>query len=180
VAQPPADAPDAEAAGGPEPAPRAVLDAEAVHALVTPSPAAAVARLRALGVDAVEAADLPPGGEPASAARPTVVVADPDGWLARGPLLSGIRRAGSVVLEGCAPRDVRTLLRVRQVPPPLAPVPGRAWLVTPGGDVRRVSWPPRTPAAPPPAAARMPEPRMPEPRMPEPRPTTASPAGFSR
>ncbi|MFT2753768.1 FtsK/SpoIIIE domain-containing protein [Clavibacter sp. Sh2088] len=150
VAQPPADAPapDGARVRAPDPAPRAVLEAGVVHALVTPSPVAAVARLRGLGVDAVEAADLPPGWQPVPARGLTVVVADPDGWLARGPLLAAVRREGSVVLEGCAPRDVRTLLRVRAVPPPLAPVPGRAWLVTPAGDVRRASWPPRAAAAP--------------------------------
>ncbi|WP_043670960.1 FtsK/SpoIIIE domain-containing protein, partial [Clavibacter michiganensis] len=179
VAQPPADAlaPDAPAARAPDPAPPVVLDPDAAHALVTPSPVAAVARLRGLGVDAVEAADLPPGWQPSAARGTTVVVADPDGWLARGPLLAGIRRAGCVVLEGCAPRDVRTLLRVRQVPPPLAPVPGRAWLVTPAGDVRRASWPPRTTAgatssARPPGATR--EPATAPPRA------TAPPAGISR
>ncbi|MFS4506825.1 FtsK/SpoIIIE domain-containing protein [Clavibacter sp. Sh2141] len=160
VALPPAPVGAAEEAR--DPAPRVVLEAAVVHALVTPSPVAAVARLRDRGVDAVEAADLPPGwtpDAPAPAAHPSgtattgpgsaaasdrarVVVADPDGWLLRGPLLAGIRRTGSVVLEGCAPRDVRTLLRVRAVPPPLAPLPGRAWLVAPDGAVRRASWPP--------------------------------------
>ncbi|QIS42547.1 cell division protein FtsK [Clavibacter capsici] len=163
VAHPPAGAPatDGAAARAPDPAPPVLLDPEAAHALVTASPVAAVAHLRALGVDAVEAADLPPGWQPGPARPPTVVVADPDGWLPRGPLLSAIRRTGSVVLEGCAPRDVRTLLRVRQVPPPLAPVPGRAWLVTSAGDVRRATWPPRT------ASGATP-------------PATASPAGVSR
>jgi S-DNA-T family DNA segregation ATPase FtsK/SpoIIIE len=158
-----------------DPAPPLALAAGTVHALVTPSPAAAVARLAARGLEAVEAADLPPGwtpdqrpvGIPAAAGhaahaahagstgRPgaaCVVVADPDAWLARGALLAQIRRTGDVVLEGCAPRDARTLLRVRQVPPPLAPVPGRVWQVTPTGAIHRRSWP--TPAAPTPAPAR--------------------------
>ncbi|WP_367190988.1 FtsK/SpoIIIE domain-containing protein, partial [Clavibacter michiganensis] len=161
-----------------DPAPRVVLPGDAVHALVTPSSAAAVARLRERGVDAVEAALIPPGwcadqpfpgaasdgvgfstraavghGVPVGtgrAARPRVVVGDPDAWLMRGPLLADLRRAGHVVLEGCTARDARTLLRVREVPPPLAPIPGRAWLVTSDGDVRRCSWPPAT--APPPDA----------------------------
>ncbi|OUE25408.1 FtsK/SpoIIIE domain-containing protein [Clavibacter michiganensis] len=157
-----------------DPAPRAVLAADAVHALVTPSPVAAVARLREAGVDAVDATRIPPGWSadqplPASAdvgatrapaagpdacdgaatTRLPVVVGDPDAWLVRGPLLADLRRTGRVILEGCTPRDARTLLRVRAVPPPLAAVPGRAWLVTPDGDVRRCSWPPVTPGPPP-------------------------------
>ena len=170
----------AEASGPPglvDPAPRVVLAGGAVHALVTPSPVGAVARLRETGIDAVEAARLPPAwssdqpfpaavvdgvGAPAAVrphaavrpgvhdgslrgARPRVVVGDPDAWLTRGPLLADLRRTGDVVLDGCTPRDARTLLRVRTVPPPLAPIPGRAWRVTPDGDVRRCSWPPEAP-----------------------------------
>jgi S-DNA-T family DNA segregation ATPase FtsK/SpoIIIE len=184
VAQSPAgpSAPDAARVRGSDPAPPAVLDSEAVHALVTSSPVAAVARLRASGVDAVEAADLPPGWQPVPTRGPTVVVADPDGWLARGPLLAAIRRTGSVVLEGCAPRDVRTLLRVRPVPPPLAPVPGRAWLVTPAGDVRRASWPPRREAAPPPPQTAPPTaPPTAQQTLPQtPQPATPPPVGVSR
>jgi S-DNA-T family DNA segregation ATPase FtsK/SpoIIIE len=150
----------------PDPAPPLRLDPGAVHALVTSYPLAAVARLRGLGWDAVEVAQLPAGWSPdparaasgtapvpAAAGRstapptvPRIVVADADAWLVRGALLADIRRAGSVVLEGCAPRDARTLLRVRSVPPPLAPVPGRVWQVTPAGDVRRRSWPPPSPS----------------------------------
>ncbi|OUE09703.1 hypothetical protein CMsap09_12210 [Clavibacter michiganensis] len=48
------------------------------------------------------------------------------------------------MLEGCVPRDARTLLRIRDVPPPLAPVPGRAWIVAPDGRTGRCSWPPAT------------------------------------
>ncbi|AJW79437.1 FtsK/SpoIIIE domain-containing protein [Clavibacter michiganensis] len=145
-----------------DPAPRVVLPGDAVHALVTPTPVIAVARLRESGVDAVEAARIPPGWSsdqpfPGSAAdgvgtgataRPRVVVGDPDAWLMRGPLLADIRRTGDVVLEGCTARDVRTLLRVRAAPPPLAPVPGRAWRITPEGEIRRCSWPPATPGSP--------------------------------
>lgn len=187
-----------------DPAPHAVLAADAVHALVTPSPVAAVARLREAGADAVEVARIPPGWStdqpfPAAVAdavgtraaahdggtramRIRVVVGDPDSWLVRGPLLADLRRTGDVVLEGCAPRDVRTLLRVRAVPPPLAAIPGRAWRVTPDGDVRRCSWPPAAPAPP---AAPEPEPGRPAPaRAPAPTPADAcrpaQPAGISR
>ncbi|RII85329.1 hypothetical protein DZF95_18310, partial [Clavibacter michiganensis] len=110
---------------------RGVLAADAVHALVTSSPVAAVARLREAGVDAVEAARIPLGWStdqpfPCAAAdavgtraaahddgiratRIRVVVGDPDSWLVRGPLLADLRRTGDVVLEGCATRDMRTL-----------------------------------------------------------------------
>ncbi|OUE19381.1 ESX-1 secretion system protein EccCa1 [Clavibacter michiganensis] len=169
VARPPevgtATAPHADATRPPglaDPAPRVVLPGHAVHALITPTPVIAVARLRESGVDAVEAARIPPGWSsdqpfPGAAAdgvgtgaavRPQVVVGDPDAWLMRGPLLADLRRTGDVVLEGCTARDVRTLLRVRAVPPPLAPVPGRAWRITPDGEVRRCSWPPATPGSP--------------------------------
>ncbi|WP_258071921.1 FtsK/SpoIIIE domain-containing protein [Clavibacter michiganensis] len=152
-------------AGAPDHATRVALCAGDVHALVTPSPALAVAGLRGLGIDAVEASELPSGWSPphpfpaqatgagatGSAHAPAregirlrVVVADPDAWLLRGPLLAALRRAGSVVLEGCVPRDARTLLRVRDVPPPLAPVPGRAWIIAPDGRTGRCSWPPAT------------------------------------
>ncbi|CAQ02290.1 FtsK/SpoIIIE domain-containing protein [Clavibacter sepedonicus] len=185
VAQPPEveAEPEAESArrgraasrpGVVDPAPRAVLAGGAVHALVTPSPVVQVARLREMGVDAVEATRIPPGWSPdqpfpgaagdgaatrpevghgghpdgGRAARPRVVVGDPDAWLLRAPLLADLRRIGDVVMEGCTPRDARTLLRVRAVPPPLAPVPGRAWRITPDGDVRRCSWPPVMPGLP--------------------------------
>ncbi|WP_254654459.1 FtsK/SpoIIIE domain-containing protein, partial [Clavibacter tessellarius] len=164
VALPPADraagaGPDAHALPAPaptlapalaDPAPPLVLEDGPVHALVASAPAQAAARLRAEGHEAVEVLDLPLGWSPdpghvAPGARdrdgmPHVVVGDPDAWLVRGALLAEIRRAGSVVLEGCAPRDVRTLLRIRQVPPPLAPVPGRVWRVAPDGAVERRSW----------------------------------------
>jgi len=174
VALPPArsrtDAPT-EVPGPADPAPPLALAAGRVHALVTPAPTEAVARLRGHGLDAVDALDLPLGwspdpqsrlpgdgagagdGDPHGAGdgaeddhddrapRPCVVVADPDAWLVRGALLAEIRRSGSVVLAGCAPRDVRTLLRIRQVPPPLATAPGRVWLVPPDGAVERRSWP---------------------------------------
>ncbi|MFT7711814.1 FtsK/SpoIIIE domain-containing protein [Clavibacter tessellarius] len=168
-----ADVPTASASASADPAPPLALGVGPVHALVASAPAEATARLRAEGVDAVELLDLPLGwsadqrdtapGIRAPADAPRVVVGDPDAWLVRGALLADIRRVGSVVLEGCAARDVRTLLRVRQVPPPLAPVPGRVWLVTPDGAVERRSWrrapapeapePPGPPARPEPPAA---------------------------
>jgi len=162
-----ADVPTASASASADPAPPLVLEVGPVHALVASAPAEATARLRAEGVDAVELLDLPLGwsadqrdtapGIRAPADAPRVVVGDPDAWLVRGALLADIRRAGSVVLEGCAARDVRTLLRVRQVPPPLAPVPGRVWSVTPDGAVERRSWR-RAPAPEPPGSAARPEP----------------------
>ncbi|UKF29149.1 FtsK/SpoIIIE domain-containing protein [Clavibacter nebraskensis] len=214
VARPPeaetASAPHAEAARAPglaDPAPRVVLPADAVHALVTPTPVIAVARLREIGVDAVEAARIPPGWSsdqplPGSAAvglgtgaavvlgahegsgraaRPRIVVGDPDAWLMRGPLLADLRRTGDVVLEGCTTRDVRTLLRVRAAPPPLAPVPGRAWRITPDGEVRRCSWPPAMPGSPVPRARSVESAPAP---APPPAPAvvagTAHPIGISR
>ncbi|OUE27457.1 ESX-1 secretion system protein EccCa1 [Clavibacter michiganensis] len=160
-------------------APPLVLEVGPVHALVASAPAEATARLRAEGADAVELLDLPLGwsadqretapGMRGGAEAARVVVGDPDAWLVRGALLADIRRTGSVVLEGCAARDVRTLLRVRQVPPPLAPVPGRIWLVTPDGAVERRSWrraPAQEPAAPEPPA----------PELPAPAPAPADPA----
>ncbi|MGN6502933.1 MAG: FtsK/SpoIIIE domain-containing protein [Pseudolysinimonas sp.] len=71
-------------------------------------------------------------------AVPTVLVGDPDAWLADWPLLTLARREWPIALTGCAPADHRALLRSRELPPLLGGAPGECWLATEDVTVRAV------------------------------------------
>jgi S-DNA-T family DNA segregation ATPase FtsK/SpoIIIE len=73
-----------------------------------------------------------------TSAVPTVIVGDPDAWLADWPLLTLARREWPIALTGCAPADHRALLRSRELPPLLGRIPGECWLTTEGVTVRAV------------------------------------------
>ncbi|HTL41339.1 MAG TPA: FtsK/SpoIIIE domain-containing protein [Pseudolysinimonas sp.] len=93
------------------------------------------ARVIRLGHEAVpEASAL----QVMTSAVPTLVVGDPDAWLADWPVLTLARREWPIVLTGCAPADHRALLRSRELPPPLGSAPGECWLATEGVTVRAV------------------------------------------
>ncbi|MET0844229.1 MAG: FtsK/SpoIIIE domain-containing protein [Mycetocola sp.] len=70
---------------------------------------------------------------------PVVIVGDSEQWQAHWPLLTGLRQDAAVIVDGCSVAEFRALTRIRDRPPLLARLPGRAWLVDPGGTVRRVS-----------------------------------------
>lgn len=77
--------------------------------------------------------------QPPTAMTPAALhVAHPDDWQAAWTALSAHRRAGSVLVVGGEPSDLRSLLAVRATPPPLAPERGEAWLLEPGRGVERV------------------------------------------
>jgi S-DNA-T family DNA segregation ATPase FtsK/SpoIIIE len=70
-----------------------------------------------------------------------VIVGDAEQWQAHWSLLTALRADTTVIVDGCSVAEFRALTRIRDRPPLLARLPGRAWLVEPGGAVRRVSVP---------------------------------------
>ena len=72
----------------------------------------------------------------AVAARPLVLVGDPDAWQAEWALLGMVRREMPLVAVGCTPAELRSLARVRDGIPLLGSRPGECWLVE-AGNVRR-------------------------------------------
>jgi S-DNA-T family DNA segregation ATPase FtsK/SpoIIIE len=73
-----------------------------------------------------------------TSAVPTVIIGDPDAWLADWSLLTLARREWPIALTGCAPADHRALLRTRELPPLLGHAAGECWLATEGVTVRAV------------------------------------------
>lgn len=131
-----------------------------VLAVVAGRPRALLAGLRASGARIVElgvdggmaARDLlaptpapgttpPPTAPPPTAPPaqgPTVVIGDPEAWLADWALLSAARRDWPIMLIGCTVADHRALLRDRTLPPPLGTAPGECWLSVDGRTTRAV------------------------------------------
>jgi len=70
-----------------------------------------------------------------------VLLGDPDEWQAQWGTLQEARWSRCIVYDGCTPRDVRALSRVRDLPPPLAGDGSTVWFTEPGGPVQRRSWP---------------------------------------
>ena len=88
-------------------------------------------------------ADVSPGRIPVDQLRrqtdgPAVIVGDGDDWQAHWALLTALRAEAVIVVDGSSVAEFRAITRVRDRPPLLARLPGRAWLVEPGGKVRRV------------------------------------------
>ena len=71
------------------------------------------------------------------ATGPRIFVADPEGWQSAWSLLSSLRRTSPVVCIGIEPSDVRSLLGVRSVVPPIDARAGEVWACEPGGPLRR-------------------------------------------
>ncbi|MET4639451.1 FtsK/SpoIIIE domain-containing protein [Mycetocola sp. 2940] len=68
-----------------------------------------------------------------------VIVGDSEQWQAHWSLLTALRQEAVVIVDGCSVAEFRALTRIRDRPPLLARLPGRAWTVDPGGSVKRVS-----------------------------------------
>jgi S-DNA-T family DNA segregation ATPase FtsK/SpoIIIE len=114
----------------------------AIIAVVAARPRALRERLSAGGARIVE---LGSGSEPApgdlrvsGGTVPTVVLGDPDAWLAEWALLSTARRDWPIILVGVTSADHRALLRDRALPPPLGQRPGECWLSIDGRTERAV------------------------------------------
>jgi hypothetical protein len=68
---------------------------------------------------------------------PRIYLADPDGWQAAWSLFSSLRRTAPVVVSGADAADVRAVLGVRSMPPPIDPRNGDVWVLEPGGSLQR-------------------------------------------
>lgn len=73
----------------------------------------------------------------ADPARSTVVVGDLDAWQQQWALLTALRTTATVVVEGASAAEFRSLTRLAQLPPWIAPGAARAWLLRPGEAVVR-------------------------------------------
>ena len=71
-----------------------------------------------------------------AAARPLVLLGDPDAWQGEWSLLGAVRREMPLVAAGCTAAELRSLARIREGIPLLGSRPGECWLVD-GGTVRR-------------------------------------------
>lgn len=99
--------------------PEHVLDPGRPPAVVAAHPDAVARRLEDRGFAvAAPAGPLPPG---------TAIVGDPDEWAAAWGVLDTCRRVTDVLLVGCTPADLRTLVRSRADPPPLDPRRAEGW-----------------------------------------------------
>jgi S-DNA-T family DNA segregation ATPase FtsK/SpoIIIE len=119
------------------PAPYQVIPADhPVLAIVAGRPRAHLERLRATGARVIElgGAAVPPPTElvatPTSGT--TIVLGDPEAWLADWSMLATARRDWPIVLIDATPADHRALLRDRVLPPPLGPAHGECWLAADG------------------------------------------------
>jgi S-DNA-T family DNA segregation ATPase FtsK/SpoIIIE len=110
-------------------------------AVVAARPSVLLEPLRAAGlrVALLGASDEHDGGVVSAA---DVLLGDPDAWQAEWNLLARARRELPVAIVDCPAAELRTLLRVRDVPPPLGSRPGECWVVD-GGVVRRAVLPVR-------------------------------------
>lgn len=124
-------------------------------AVVASRPQRWVSRWRALGLELRELGAEPSAGEheapPRDGSPGVILVGDPDAWQSSWALLAAARRDGGFLVEpGIPPTELRTLTRVRDLPPPLRGVAdghdtaepaagdsGEWWHVA-GGEIRRV------------------------------------------
>ncbi len=125
----------------PEPMPVIPAD-HAILAMAASRPRALRDRLTATGVRVIDLGGGPPP-EPAdltasSGATPTVLLGDPDAWLAEWALLATARREWPIVLVDVTPADHRALLRDRALPPPLGTCVRECWLSVDGHTARAV------------------------------------------
>jgi S-DNA-T family DNA segregation ATPase FtsK/SpoIIIE len=73
-----------------------------------------------------------------------VLLGTPDDWQSRWGLLKQLAAARPVLLDGCSPADLRSLLGSTEPPPPCSGRP--LWLVRPGESAVRVTVEPAEPA----------------------------------
>ncbi len=79
------------------------------------------------------------GATPGGDAIP-VLLGDPDEWQAQWGALQSARRTRCMVFDGCSPRDLRALARLRGLPPLLGDARS-VWFLEPGGEPERRAWP---------------------------------------
>jgi len=110
--------------------PRVEVDlADGAWALVAAQPERWIERLHEAGVRAMRLDEVHQTEDN------TVIVADPDTWLAQHLMLSRVRRGGRMLVHGCTRAEHRTVSRARGAVPPLGI--DDAWLVD-GGITTRV------------------------------------------
>jgi S-DNA-T family DNA segregation ATPase FtsK/SpoIIIE len=123
--------------------PTVAFDAGSLTMLVSRSPAGRIAELNRSPSEAVplrvlEAASLA-DSVVAEADIATVVVGDPDSWQAKWSLYTRMRPAAAVIFDGCTTSEFRSLSGARTLPPPLASVPNRVWLLVPEQSAARAA-----------------------------------------
>jgi S-DNA-T family DNA segregation ATPase FtsK/SpoIIIE len=118
-------------------------------ALVTPSAAATAARILAADTQAVAPGivTLPVPADQTltvtaeSSPGPRVLAGSPADWQAQWGLFAVARSSGPVVFVGCSVAEFRALVGTRQLPPPLGPTPGAAWILERDGRIIRSQLP---------------------------------------
>ncbi|MEO5921298.1 MAG: FtsK/SpoIIIE domain-containing protein [Pseudolysinimonas sp.] len=111
-----------------------------VLAVVAARPRAHLEMFRATGARIIELGDSPSPQldelRLATGPTPTVLLGDPEAWLAEWAILASARRDWPIVLLDVTAADHRALLRDRALPPPLGPASGECWLAADGRTVR--------------------------------------------
>lgn len=115
---------------------RVAVDDHPVVAIVAGRPRVHLERLRATGARVIElgGAAMPSAQElqVTPAGVRTVLLGDPEAWLADWAMLAAARRDWPIVLIDVSAADHRALLRDRALPPPLGARSGECWLSTDG------------------------------------------------
>jgi len=93
----------------------------------------------AVVLSASEAAAQPPGGGTV-ALEPRVLMGDVEAWTTQWSALQTLRRTCRILLIGVDAPDVRSLLGIREQPPPLGTRVPELWLVDPEEPVVRARW----------------------------------------
>jgi len=73
--------------------------------------------------------------------RPQITAGSPAEWQAQWSLFAVARSRGPIVFAGCSVAEFRALVGTRQLPPPLGPAPGAAWILQRDGRVIRSQLP---------------------------------------
>jgi S-DNA-T family DNA segregation ATPase FtsK/SpoIIIE len=66
-----------------------------------------------------------------------IPIADPEQWQAQWSLLGSARRNCSLLFDGCSLAELRSLTRVRELPPPFPRGERPLWLLSPDGELGR-------------------------------------------
>jgi S-DNA-T family DNA segregation ATPase FtsK/SpoIIIE len=138
-----------QSAGRPVPP---ALDLSRPIAVVTRRPAQFAERLRrcfpALGGSGAISL-LGAEGIGVSTGRPAAIVGDAQTWLSNWGSIAALRATHTVVVEGCGAAEFRSITRVTELPPPLAPTAGGGtsaafWALDPDGRITRATLPRET------------------------------------
>lgn len=68
---------------------------------------------------------------------PDILIADPETWQAHWSLFAGVRRTHLLLFDGCSLAELRSLSRLRELPPPFARAERALWLLPPDGEFSR-------------------------------------------